>query len=170
MSSSGSCNFSVAVRVRPDDSGLKNCVKVNGNTVSVADERHGREAEKAFTFDRVFDGSAAQEEVFEQVAATVDAVPDGFHGCIFAYGPTGSGMLCCECVLQCVLADVQKRHQLDISIEYQLDISIERCARVGVALKEKSTGKGNTVCRQDAHHPGQRGVSRHRPARHQQDI
>jgi hypothetical protein len=113
MSSSGSCNFSVAVRVRPDDSGLKNCVKVNGNTISVADERHGREAEKAFTFDRVFDGSASQEDVFEQVAATVDAVPDGFHGCIFAYGPTGSGMLRCECALQCMLADVQKGYQHD---------------------------------------------------------
>lgn len=91
MSSSG--NFGVAVRVRPDDTSLKSCVKISGNTISVAEERHGREAEKSFAFDKVFDGSATQEDVFAEVAGTVDAVPDGFHGCIFAYGPTGSGVL-----------------------------------------------------------------------------
>ena len=161
MSSSGSCNFSVAVRVRPDDSGLKNCVKVNGNTISVAEERHGREAEKAFTFDRVFDGSAAQEDVFEQVAATVDAVPDGFHGCVFAYGPTGSGALCCECQWSVCLSACWLMSKKDI---------IERCACVCVALNGKWTAEGNRVCRQDTHHHGQRTVPRHRPARHQQDI
>ena len=91
MSSVANCNFSVAVRVRPDDTSLKSCVKIAGNTIYVAEERHGREAEKTFAFDTVFGGSAKQEEVFAQVAGTVDAVPDGFHGCIFAYGPTGSG-------------------------------------------------------------------------------
>lgn len=91
MSTVANCNFSVAVRVRPDDTSLKSCVKIAGNTICVAEERHGREAEKSFAFDTVFGESTKQEEVFAQVAGTVDAVPDGFHGCIFAYGPTGSG-------------------------------------------------------------------------------
>ena len=72
-------NFGVAVRVRPGDASLKSCVKINGNTVSVADERHGLKGDKSFAFDRVFDGSTRQEEVFAEVAATVDAVPDGVH-------------------------------------------------------------------------------------------
>ena len=72
-------NFGVAVRVRPADASLKSCVKINGNAVSVADERHGLKGEKSFAFDRVFDGSTKQEEVFAEVAGTVDAVPDGVH-------------------------------------------------------------------------------------------
>ena len=107
MSSAGNCNFSVAVRVRPDDVSLKNCVRIVGNTIAVTEERHGREAEKAFAFDRVFDGSTKQEEVFAQVAGTFDAVPDGFHGCIFAYGPTGSGELRRLRWLRTVLIDVR---------------------------------------------------------------
>ncbi len=75
MSLSG--NFGVAVRVRPGDASLKSCVKINGNTVSVADERHGLKGEKSFAFDRVFDGSTKQEDVFAEVAGTVDAVSEG---------------------------------------------------------------------------------------------
>ena len=100
MSSSG--NFGVAVRVRPDETGPKSCVKISGNTICIAEERHGREAEKSFTFDKVFDGAAKQEDVFAEVAGTVDAVPDGFHGCIFAYGPTGSGALLLPTEIFCV--------------------------------------------------------------------
>ncbi len=100
MSTVANCNFSVAVRVRPDDTSLKSCVKIAGNTICVAEERHGREAEKSFAFDTVFGESTKQEEVFAQVAGTVDAVPDGFHGCIFAYGPTGSGELIPSVLLQ----------------------------------------------------------------------
>ena len=89
MSTSG--NFSVVVRARPDDANLKSCVKITGNTVAVVEERHGRESDKSFNFDCVLAGPAKQEQVFAEVSDTVDAVPNGFHGCIFAYGPTGSG-------------------------------------------------------------------------------
>jgi hypothetical protein len=91
MSANG--NFGVVIRVRPDISSLKSCVKVSGNVVSVVEERHGREGTKTFAFDRVLDCQTKQEDVFAEVAGTVDAVPEGFHGCIFAYGPTGSGAL-----------------------------------------------------------------------------
>ena len=89
MSTTG--NFSVVVRVRPADVSLKSCVKITGNTVAVAEDRHGRENDKLFAFDKVFAGPAKQEQMFMEVTETVDAVPNGFHGCIFAYGPTGSG-------------------------------------------------------------------------------
>ncbi len=81
-------NFRVVVRVRPEENGAKVCVKVDGDAVAVADDRRG---EKSFAFDRVLAGAATQDDVFQEVAETVDAVPCGFHGCVFAYGPTGSG-------------------------------------------------------------------------------
>ncbi|KAM7293225.1 carboxy-terminal kinesin 2 [Ixodes scapularis] len=45
----------------------------------------------AFPFDRVFPGSAAQAEVYEEVAHVVQSALDGYNVCIFAYGQTGSG-------------------------------------------------------------------------------
>lgn len=45
-----------------------------------------------FVFDRVFDGSASQSQVFEgTIRSTVDDVLKGYNGTIFAYGHTGSG-------------------------------------------------------------------------------
>ncbi|KAI9159555.1 hypothetical protein H9P43_008895 [Blastocladiella emersonii ATCC 22665] len=45
-----------------------------------------------FRFDRVFDGSTTQEEVFDHVAKDIVlSVMDGFNATIFAYGQTGSG-------------------------------------------------------------------------------
>lgn len=45
----------------------------------------------AFTFDRVFDPRARQEDVFSEIANLVQSVLDGFNVSIFAYGQTGSG-------------------------------------------------------------------------------
>merc|ERR1712216_612624 len=50
----------------------------------------GKEA-RAFSFDRVFDDSSTQEEVFEDTNSLVQSAVDGFNVCIFAYGQTGSG-------------------------------------------------------------------------------
>lgn len=45
-----------------------------------------------FTFDRVFDGAARNEHVFEEsVAPLVRQVVDGFNATVLAYGTTGSG-------------------------------------------------------------------------------
>eukprot|EP01083_Nonionella_stella_P013942 39233_1 len=45
-----------------------------------------------FTFDRILDAKASQQEVFTHVAQPVcDDVLIGYNGCIFAYGQTGSG-------------------------------------------------------------------------------
>lgn len=46
----------------------------------------------SFTFDRVFDMSAKQEDVFNySLKQTVDDLMKGYNGTVFAYGQTGSG-------------------------------------------------------------------------------
>ncbi|KAJ4844909.1 Kinesin-like protein KIN-14E [Turnera subulata] len=46
---------------------------------------------KQHIYDRVFDGNATQEDVFEDTRFLVQSAVDGFNVCIFAYGQTGSG-------------------------------------------------------------------------------
>lgn len=46
---------------------------------------------KQHCYDRVFDGSATQEDVFNDTRYLVQSAVDGYNVCIFAYGQTGSG-------------------------------------------------------------------------------
>ncbi|KAI4327884.1 hypothetical protein L6164_020295 [Bauhinia variegata] len=47
--------------------------------------------QKQHIYDRVFNGDATQEEVFEDTRYLVQSSVDGYNVCIFAYGQTGSG-------------------------------------------------------------------------------
>ena len=50
------------------------------------------EASGAFTFDRVFDASSKQADVFDfSIRSTVDDILNGYNGTVFAYGQTGAG-------------------------------------------------------------------------------
>ncbi|KAI9793780.1 MAG: Kinesin heavy chain [Piccolia ochrophora] len=50
------------------------------------------EASGAFTFDRVFDMSSRQTDVFDySIRSTVDDILNGYNGTVFAYGQTGAG-------------------------------------------------------------------------------
>ncbi|KAI9165050.1 hypothetical protein LWI28_006622 [Acer negundo] len=46
---------------------------------------------KQHMYDRVFDGFASQQNVFEDTQYLVQSAIDGYNVCIFAYGQTGSG-------------------------------------------------------------------------------
>eukprot|EP00958_Prasinococcus_capsulatus_P007212 scaffold668_cov385-Prasinococcus_capsulatus_cf.AAC.17 len=46
---------------------------------------------KQYNFDRFFDGTCSQEQVFEDTKYLVQSAVDGYNVCIFAYGQTGSG-------------------------------------------------------------------------------
>lgn len=46
---------------------------------------------KQHMYDRVFDGHATQDDIFEDTKYLVQSAVDGYNVCIFAYGQTGSG-------------------------------------------------------------------------------
>jgi len=53
---------------------------------------NSKEAAGAFTFDRVFDMSSRQVDVFDySIRPTVDDILNGYNGTVFAYGQTGAG-------------------------------------------------------------------------------
>ncbi|XP_078177087.1 kinesin-like protein KIN-14M isoform X3 [Carex rostrata] len=90
-------NIRVYCRIRPFLPGED---RKNTSIESIGDDgelilanlsKPGKDGNKAFTFNRVFDPASTQEQVFLDIRPLVRSVLDGYNVCIFAYGQTGSG-------------------------------------------------------------------------------
>ena len=111
----GNTNMKVVVRIRPENeaeicSSSRTVAKVMDEHVLVFDPSpdnaptfHAlgplrqpllgkKHRDLRFAFDRVFDETASQVEVFEHTTkAVIDGVLDGINCSVFAYGATGAG-------------------------------------------------------------------------------
>eukprot|EP00756_Hemistasia_phaeocysticola_P004248 Hpha_TRINITY_DN12712_c0_g1::TRINITY_DN12712_c0_g1_i1::g.114284::m.114284/K10406/KIFC2_3; kinesin family member C2/C3 len=57
----------------------------------VRDEQGDKARPRRYEFDRVFEATETQEDVFRDTLPLIESVIDGYNVCIFAYGQTGSG-------------------------------------------------------------------------------
>ncbi|KAF2298098.1 hypothetical protein GH714_014055 [Hevea brasiliensis] len=87
----------VYCRVRPFLSGQSNVqstvdyIGENGNIMIVNPLKHGKDARRIFSFNKVFGTSVTQEQIYNDTQPLIRSVLDGYNVCIFAYGQTGSG-------------------------------------------------------------------------------
>lgn len=89
----------VVVRCRPmlekeTTEGRSNCVVVDtaGSTIQVKNLKQPEQAPKLFTFDKTYDASSSQRQLYDDVAhPIVHSVMCGYNGTVLAYGQTASG-------------------------------------------------------------------------------
>ncbi|KAL7796609.1 P-loop containing nucleoside triphosphate hydrolase protein [Trichoderma ceciliae] len=87
-------SIKVVARFRPQnrieiESGGKPIVSFASDDTCTLDSK---EAQGSFTFDRIFDMSCKQQDIFDySIRPTVDDILNGYNGTVFAYGQTGAG-------------------------------------------------------------------------------
>jgi len=68
------------------------CMPDRRRPIIVTDSVQSSESNAPFTFDRVFDMSSQQSDIFDfSIRSTVEDVMNGYNGTVFAYGQTGAG-------------------------------------------------------------------------------
>ncbi|KAH7820838.1 kinesin 2 [Monocercomonoides exilis] len=102
MSADSQDNVQVMVRCRPlsskeVDLKYKSCVEMNRRTGMIKltkpeNSKTSGDPIHTFTFDHIYPPDTEQKLIYEESCkAIVDGVMNGFNGCIFAYGQTGTG-------------------------------------------------------------------------------
>ncbi|EXJ82844.1 kinesin heavy chain [Capronia epimyces CBS 606.96] len=92
--SGGGNNIKVVARFRPQNkvevaNGGQPIVQFSGEDTC---QVQSSETNAPFTFDRVFDMSSQQSDIFDfSIRSTVEDVMNGYNGTVFAYGQTGAG-------------------------------------------------------------------------------
>ncbi|RQM07832.1 hypothetical protein DH86_00000699 [Scytalidium sp. 3C] len=87
-------SIKVVARFRPQN---RTEIELGGQPIVAFDSEDtctldSKEATGSFTFDRVFDMSSRQKDVFDfSIKPTVDDILNGYNGTVFAYGQTGAG-------------------------------------------------------------------------------
>ncbi|EME29382.1 kinesin family member [Galdieria sulphuraria] len=84
-------NLRVVARIRPSLTG-KDCTPLLGfvgDDMITCQPFHSNPL--SFTFDQIFPPHLPQDFLYEELQPIVGSILDGFHSCIMAYGPTGSG-------------------------------------------------------------------------------
>jgi len=87
-------NIRVYCRVRPlsdQESKDDNVVTFPEEGILKISSHSDRKTNYQFEFEKIYQQSATQAEIFEDVKDLVISVLDGYNVCIFAYGQTGSG-------------------------------------------------------------------------------
>ncbi|KAI1630342.1 kinesin family member 5 [Exophiala viscosa] len=93
-SGGGGNNIKVVARFRPQNkvevaNGGQPIVQFSGEDTC---QLQSAETNAPFTFDRVFDMSSQQADIFDfSIRSTVEDVMNGYNGTVFAYGQTGAG-------------------------------------------------------------------------------
>ncbi|CAJ1960215.1 unnamed protein product [Sphenostylis stenocarpa] len=63
----------------------------NGDMMIINPLKHGKDARRVFSFNKVFKTTVTQEQIYADTQPLIRSVLDGYNVCIFAYGQTGSG-------------------------------------------------------------------------------
>jgi hypothetical protein len=85
-------NYKVFARVRPIDYQQKMIECSSDNTISIKDPTSKTKDKQTFSFNGVFDSSANQDSIFQNICEPVlNKVIEGHNACIISYGQTGSG-------------------------------------------------------------------------------